>query len=238
MYNLIVGFVDGVASADRLLEHTDDAVRQHVAPSGAVDVSRLVSLPTLVMPELQDPRSPQVARVGDVADLALVGRDYRSHQTCRMPPGTTGSGEGLGRSPASPPHRGGRTPRPRPGTTIPRGSTATTTCSIVTQPARCAHAFSSACGYLRNGGGCYQTGPARRAWQGPELEEPEELLVAVAAVVLGDHRAAGQIEAHPGLSSVKLRRCWTLTRIAEVDRAGFTVDCALARLELLLHQIG
>lgn len=77
MYNLIVGFIDGVASGDRLLEHTDDAVRQYVAPSGAVDVSRLVNFPTLVMPELQDRRSPQVARVGYVADLALSGRDYR-----------------------------------------------------------------------------------------------------------------------------------------------------------------
>ena len=77
MYNLIVGFTDGMASADRLLEYTDDAVRQYLAPSGAVDVSRLVSFPTLVMPELQDKRSPQVARVGDVADLTLAGRDYR-----------------------------------------------------------------------------------------------------------------------------------------------------------------
>jgi hypothetical protein len=77
MYNLIVGFIDGVASPERLLEYTDDVVRQYVAPSGAVDVSRLVNLPTLVMPELQDARSPQVARVGHVADLTLVGRDYR-----------------------------------------------------------------------------------------------------------------------------------------------------------------
>lgn len=77
MYNLIVGFTDGVVSGDRLLEYTDAGVRQFVAPSGSVDVSRLVSFPTLVMPELQDRQSPQVARVGDVADLALTGRDYQ-----------------------------------------------------------------------------------------------------------------------------------------------------------------
>jgi hypothetical protein len=77
VYNLIVGFTAGVASEDRLLEYTDDAVRQYVAPSGAVDASRLVSFPTLLMPELQDKQSPQVARVGDVADLNLAGRDYR-----------------------------------------------------------------------------------------------------------------------------------------------------------------
>ena len=77
MYNLIVGFIDGVASEDRMLEYTDDSVRQHVAPSSVLDVSRLVSFPTLVMPELQDRRSPQVARVGDITDLTLAGRDYR-----------------------------------------------------------------------------------------------------------------------------------------------------------------
>ena len=77
MYNLIVGFIDGVVSEDRLLEYTDEAMQQFVAPFGEVDVSRLVNLPTLVMPELQDRRSPQVARVGYVADLVPIGRDYR-----------------------------------------------------------------------------------------------------------------------------------------------------------------
>jgi len=77
MYNLIVGFTGGMVSGDRLLEYTDADVREYVAPSGLVDVSRLVSFPTLVMPELQDRQSPQVARVGDVTDLALTGRDYR-----------------------------------------------------------------------------------------------------------------------------------------------------------------
>ena len=81
MYNLIVGFIDGNVPADRMFEHTEPAIRQwvtpYVTPPGAVDVSRLASLPTLVMPELQDRQSPQVARVGDIADLAFTGRDYR-----------------------------------------------------------------------------------------------------------------------------------------------------------------
>jgi hypothetical protein len=77
MYNLIVGFTDSVVSRDRLFEHTEGAVRQYIAPSGAVDLSLLASFPTLMMPELQDSGSPQVARVGDVTDLALAGRDYR-----------------------------------------------------------------------------------------------------------------------------------------------------------------
>lgn len=77
MYNLIVGFIDGEAFASRMLEHTEAAVRQYVAPSSAVDVSRLINLPALVMPELQDSRSRQVARVGHIENLTLVGRDYR-----------------------------------------------------------------------------------------------------------------------------------------------------------------
>ena len=77
MYNLIVGFIDDVTPGDRLLEHTDEAVMQYASPFGEVDLSRLVNLPTLVMPELQDGRSAQVARVGYVTDLVAVGRDYR-----------------------------------------------------------------------------------------------------------------------------------------------------------------
>ena len=86
MYNLIVGFIDGEASATRVLEYTDDAVKHYVAPSGTVDISRLVNLPTLVMPELQDSRSRQVARVGHIENLTLAGRDYRF----RFVPNTAG----------------------------------------------------------------------------------------------------------------------------------------------------
>jgi hypothetical protein len=77
VYNLIVGFTDGVVSGDRLLEYTDEVTQEYVAPSGAVDTSRLVRFPALLMPELRDKRSPQVARVGDITDLTLAGRDYR-----------------------------------------------------------------------------------------------------------------------------------------------------------------
>ncbi|MER7420845.1 hypothetical protein ABT346_29370 [Micromonospora peucetia] len=76
MYNLLVGFPDGTAFGGRMVEHTDDAVRAYVAPSGRVDTSRLINLPTLVMPELGD-REPQVARVGHIENLMLSGSDYR-----------------------------------------------------------------------------------------------------------------------------------------------------------------
>src|SRR5436190_9070842 len=80
MYNLIVGYIDEVP-ADRMLEYTELAIKQWVSPyaspSGLGDVSRLASLPTLVMPELQDTQSPQVARVGQIAYLEPMGRNYR-----------------------------------------------------------------------------------------------------------------------------------------------------------------
>lgn len=76
MYNLLVGFPDGTAFRDRVVEHTDDAIRAYVAPGGRVEPSRLVNLPTLVMPELGD-SEPQVARVGRIENLVLSGSDYR-----------------------------------------------------------------------------------------------------------------------------------------------------------------
>ena len=99
MYNLIVGFTDGVVSADRLLEHTDDAMRHYIVPSDAVDISRLGNLPTLVMPELRDSSSPQVARIGDITDLALAGSSYRFRfvQNSAVPAITSGRIESASR---------------------------------------------------------------------------------------------------------------------------------------------
>jgi hypothetical protein len=77
MYNLLMGRFDGWAPADRVVEHTDPRILGYIAPNGAVDTSRLVNLPTLVMPELHDNGSPQVARVGQIQNLSLAGREYR-----------------------------------------------------------------------------------------------------------------------------------------------------------------
>jgi hypothetical protein len=77
LFSLIVGFLDGQVSAERMLEYTDDTMRQYIAPAGAVDLSRLRNLPTLLMPELQDSSSPQIARIGTVEDLTVAGSTYR-----------------------------------------------------------------------------------------------------------------------------------------------------------------
>jgi hypothetical protein len=77
MYNLLIGRLDGLAPADRVVEYTAASILGYIAPSGLVDTSRLVNLPALVLPELQDSGSPQVARVGQIQNLTLVGREYR-----------------------------------------------------------------------------------------------------------------------------------------------------------------
>lgn len=79
MYNLIVGAtaIDGSLPAERVLEVRDDQVDYFVRPNGVPDRDRLASLPTLVMPELQDSSSKQVAVVGNVVDIRQVGREWR-----------------------------------------------------------------------------------------------------------------------------------------------------------------
>lgn len=78
MYNLLVGFPSGVADRSRVVEHTDDAPRAYIAPSGEVDLARLIHLPTLVMPEIGDSTARQVARVGHIEDLAVfTSKQYR-----------------------------------------------------------------------------------------------------------------------------------------------------------------
>lgn len=76
MYNLLIGFAEGTAWGGRVVEYTKDAVESYVAPSGKVDPARLVNLPTMVMPELGDSTSRQIARVGHIEDLTRNGADY------------------------------------------------------------------------------------------------------------------------------------------------------------------
>ncbi len=77
MFNLIVGFTGDTADASRVLEATDDVVKQYVAPNGRPDPSRLVTLPTLVMPEIGDGEARQVAKIGRLEHLTLTGSSYR-----------------------------------------------------------------------------------------------------------------------------------------------------------------
>ncbi|WP_206691039.1 hypothetical protein [Quadrisphaera sp. INWT6] len=74
MYNLLVGFPEGSASRERVLEYTEDHIRQYLSPNGQVDLSRLLHFPTLVMPEVGQPNSTQTARVGHIEDVAVNGR--------------------------------------------------------------------------------------------------------------------------------------------------------------------
>jgi hypothetical protein len=76
MYSLIVGAADGVLPASRLLEGLDGDLDAFVRPNGTLNVSRLLAMPVLSMPETSDERSPQVAQVGNVVNLTRVGNDY------------------------------------------------------------------------------------------------------------------------------------------------------------------
>jgi hypothetical protein len=76
MYNLLIGFADDTALGGRVFEYTDHAVLNYVKPGGAVDLTRLTRLPTLMMPETGFDQ-PQVARVGRITDLTWVGGDLR-----------------------------------------------------------------------------------------------------------------------------------------------------------------
>ena len=76
MYSLIVGAGDGVLPASRLLEGPEGDLDTFVRPGGVVNVTRLLTMPVLSMPEIGDDRRPQVAQVGNVVSLTLSGRDY------------------------------------------------------------------------------------------------------------------------------------------------------------------
>lgn len=77
MFNLIVGFTGDTADSSRMLEYTSDPVREYVAPAGRPDPSRLLHLPTLVMPETGDGNSRQVAQIGRLEHLTPSGSSYR-----------------------------------------------------------------------------------------------------------------------------------------------------------------
>lgn len=77
MYNLLVGLTEGVADRSRVGEYTDDSVLAYVKPGGEIDIARLLHLPTLVMPEIGNSTSRQVARIGHIEDLTVSGKQYR-----------------------------------------------------------------------------------------------------------------------------------------------------------------
>lgn len=76
MYNLLVGFPEGSAHTSRMFEYTDAGVRASVAPQGGPDLSVLMGLPTVVMPEIGQ-GEPEFARMGRTVDLAPHGASYR-----------------------------------------------------------------------------------------------------------------------------------------------------------------
>lgn len=59
-----------------MLEYTDSHLLDYFKPGGSLDHSRLVGLPTLIMPEVGRHES-DFARIGRIESINLVGREYR-----------------------------------------------------------------------------------------------------------------------------------------------------------------
>lgn len=77
MYNLIIGATNGTIGSDRILEHTDGAIKASVSDTHGPAADRLIGMPTLLMPEVQNHSGePAVARLGRVSALRRVGRDH------------------------------------------------------------------------------------------------------------------------------------------------------------------
>ena len=69
MFSLVMGALAATRmDGDRVFEYTDEESEQFFAPYKPAGLTRLTSLPALVLPELQDP-GPAYARVGRVVDL-------------------------------------------------------------------------------------------------------------------------------------------------------------------------
>lgn len=76
MYNLIVGAVDGTLRAERLLEDVEVGLEGYVGSRSAPNIGALMTLPTLLIPEVGDLRYAQYAQVGTITNLYRAGVDY------------------------------------------------------------------------------------------------------------------------------------------------------------------
>lgn len=72
MFSLQVGLTNGVVPSGRLLEYTDDNIKQAFGS----DFAALQELPVLSMPELGDGEEEQVARIGKVMAIKQAGRGH------------------------------------------------------------------------------------------------------------------------------------------------------------------
>lgn len=79
MFNLLVrgvGWADGrdSMSVGRVLEYTEDSLRDRFRPGGQLDLVALVTLPTLFMQESSG-SGAELARVGTIFDARVYGKD-------------------------------------------------------------------------------------------------------------------------------------------------------------------
>lgn len=88
MFSLIMGAVDGVVPADRMLEGLPPQLESVFKPGGVMDTRGLAELPVLLMPEIGDTDHEQMARVGLVLGVRQAGREfmYQFVQNPYLPP--------------------------------------------------------------------------------------------------------------------------------------------------------
>jgi hypothetical protein len=64
-------------SQSRVLEYTDSAVADQVAPNGVLDLDKIITLPTVFAAETAWDRSQPPARVGTLTQVRPIGRDFQ-----------------------------------------------------------------------------------------------------------------------------------------------------------------
>jgi len=72
VFNLLIGWLDGIVPSGRFLEYTEQRIRQELSSN----LAAVEALPVLSMPERGDSENDQVARLGRVVALKESGRGH------------------------------------------------------------------------------------------------------------------------------------------------------------------
>ncbi|WP_373031433.1 hypothetical protein [Sulfurovum sp.] len=83
LFNLLVtgasgwGSTNDVMSKDRVLEYTDEHIKNKYVADGVLDVALVMQLPTVFACETSWDGTNQPARIGTLTSVQLIGREYR-----------------------------------------------------------------------------------------------------------------------------------------------------------------
>jgi hypothetical protein len=81
MFNLLIGLKDNIAYGSRFLEYTDDSTKERLEKKCGSDkqvtMLYLTKFPVIMMPEIQDSSSEQVAQIGSISNIKSHGGDFK-----------------------------------------------------------------------------------------------------------------------------------------------------------------